>query len=113
MISPPPSQPSISSSLRPSFSGDDVKPIEISDQIGPSNGYIGTSGQLNPSTRSFKVVTEIPLVVMCLFQLYGRLVQTNIPHLLPFMVTAISVPGPEKVPPHLKNHFNELKGATS
>ncbi|KAL0449734.1 UNVERIFIED_CONTAM: Transformation/transcription domain-associated protein [Sesamum latifolium] len=68
-------------------------------------------GQLNPSTRSFKVVTESPLVVMFLFQLYGRLVQTNIPHLLPLMVAAISVPGPEKVPPHLKTHFIELKGA--
>lgn len=111
MISPPPAQPSRSGSLGPSFSGDDVKPIEISDQIGPSSGYIGTAGQLNPSTRSFKVVTESPLVVMFLFQLYGRLVQTNIPHLLPLMVTAISVPGPEKVPPHLKNHFIELKGA--
>ncbi|XP_075498359.1 LOW QUALITY PROTEIN: SAGA complex/NuA4 acetyltransferase complex subunit TRA1-like [Primulina tabacum] len=111
MISPPPAQPSTSGSLGPSFSGDDVKPIEISDQIGPSSGYIGTAGQLNPSTRSFKVVTESPLVVMFLFQLYGRLVQTNIPHLLPLMVTAISVPGPEKVPPHLKNHFIELKGA--
>ncbi|KZV22547.1 transformation/transcription domain-associated protein-like [Dorcoceras hygrometricum] len=98
-------------SMGPSFSGDDVKPLEISDQIGPSNAYIGTAGQLNPSTRSFKVVTESPLVVMFLFQLYGRLVQTNIPHLLPLMVTAISVPGPEKVPPHLKNHFIELKGA--
>jgi hypothetical protein len=27
------------------------------------------------------------------------------------MVTAISVPGPEKVPPHLRTHFTELKGA--
>jgi transformation/transcription domain-associated protein len=31
--------------------------------------------------------------------------------LLPLMVAAISVPGPEKVPPHLKTHFIELKGA--
>ncbi|CAI9302286.1 unnamed protein product [Lactuca saligna] len=37
-----------------------------------------------------------PLVVMFLFQLYNRLVQTNIPQLLPLMVAAISVPGPEK-----------------
>ncbi|WVZ66880.1 hypothetical protein U9M48_016041 [Paspalum notatum var. saurae] len=68
-------------------------------------------GQLNPSTRSFKVVTESPLVVMFLFQLYSKLVQTNIPHLLPLMVQAISIKGPDKVPPHLKTPFNDLKGA--
>lgn len=91
--------------------GEDVKPMDVSDQaITTTTGYVG-AGQLNPSTRSFKIVTESPLVVMFLFQLYGRLVQTNIPHLLPLMVAAISVPGPEKVHPHLKNHFIELKGA--
>ncbi|KAJ0789816.1 hypothetical protein HanPI659440_Chr05g0207891 [Helianthus annuus] len=37
------------------------------------------AGQLNPSTRSFKIVTASPLVVMFLFQLYNQLVQTNIP----------------------------------
>ncbi|KAH9611581.1 hypothetical protein KSS87_004438 [Heliosperma pusillum] len=98
---------------------DDIKPMDTSDQLTPSSsgngfgtssGYNG-SGQLNPSTRSFKIVTESPLVVMFLFQLYSRLVQTNIPHLLPLMVSAISVPGPEKVPPHMKTQFIELKGA--
>ncbi|XP_011099839.1 transcription-associated protein 1 isoform X3 [Sesamum indicum] len=111
MMAPPPAPPTTSGSVGSSLSGDDVKPIEVSDQVGPSGGYVGATGQLNPSTRSFKVVTESPLVVMFLFQLYGRLVQTNIPHLLPLMVAAISVPGPEKVPPHLKTHFIELKGA--
>ncbi|KAL6498032.1 hypothetical protein OROGR_028429 [Orobanche gracilis] len=111
MIAPPPALQSTSGSMGSSLSGDDVKHIEVSDQVGLSGGYVGAMGQLNPSTRSFKVVTESPLVVMFLFQLYGRLVQTNIPHLLPLMVAAISVPGPEKVPPHLKTHFIELKGA--
>ncbi|OMO84636.1 hypothetical protein COLO4_21911 [Corchorus olitorius] len=92
----------------------DVKPMDTSSSLSDpgitSSGYTG-NGQLNPSTRSFKIVTESPLVVMFLFQLYSRLVQTNIPHLLPLMVAAISVPGPEKVPPHLKTQFLELKGA--
>ncbi|CAH1450692.1 unnamed protein product [Lactuca virosa] len=44
-------------------------------------------------------------------QLYNRLVQTNIPQLLPLMVAAILVPGPNKVPPHLKTCFTDLKGA--
>ncbi|XXG86133.1 hypothetical protein AAC387_Pa11g1088 [Persea americana] len=86
--------------------GEDCKPGLLPDGSGVATGL-----QLNPSTRSFKIVTESPLVVMFLFQLYGRLVQTNIPNLLPLMVMAISVPGPEKVPPQSKNHFIELKGA--
>lgn len=90
---------------------EDVRPMDtISDHGISLTGYSG-NGQLNPSTRSFKIVTESPLVVMFLFQLYGRLVQTNIPHLLPLMVAAISVPGPDKVPSQLKPHFIELKGA--
>ncbi|KAE9606640.1 putative transcription-associated protein [Lupinus albus] len=91
--------------------GEDVKPMEtsLSDQV--INTTAATGSQLNPSIRSFKIVTESPLVVMFLFQLYSRLVQANIPQLLPLMVAAISVPGPERVPPHLKTHFIELKGA--
>lgn len=92
--------------------GEDIKPMDTSSSsdLSMPSGYAG-SGQLNPSSRSFKIITESPLVVLFLFQLYGRLVQTNIPQLLPLMVAAISVPGPEKVPPHLKTHFIDLKGA--
>jgi transformation/transcription domain-associated protein len=68
-------------------------------------------GQLNPSTRSFKVVTECPLIVMFLFQLYPRYVPTNIPLLLPLMVNAIAITGPSEVPPMLRNVYAELKGA--
>lgn len=79
-------------------------------------GYIGPQrpaipGQLNLSTRSFRIVTECPLIVMFLFQLYPRYVPPNISLLLPLMVTAISIPGPQQVPPNLKNHFTELKGS--
>ncbi|GAB2260071.1 hypothetical protein Droror1_Dr00010926 [Drosera rotundifolia] len=96
--------------------GDELKGMDVGDQLSGSGGIGGSgggnaNGVLNPSTRSFKVVTESPLVVMFLFQLYSRLVQTNIPHLLPLMVSAISVPGPDKVPSHLKTQFLELKGA--
>jgi transformation/transcription domain-associated protein len=77
----------------------------------PGMMQVPGGGQLNPSTRSFKIVTESPLVVMFLFQLYAKLVQTNIPNLLPLMVSAISIKGPDKVPPHLKTPFNDLKGA--
>ncbi|KAJ0977309.1 hypothetical protein J5N97_012783 [Dioscorea zingiberensis] len=84
----------------------------MDDALDPGGpvGHSG-SGQLNPSNRSFKIVTESPLVVMFLFQLYHKLVQTNIPYLLPLMVAAISLPGPDKVPSHLKTQYMELKGA--
>ncbi|KHN41897.1 Transformation/transcription domain-associated protein [Glycine soja] len=93
------------------MTGEDVKPMETSLSDQGINNTTATGSLLNPSTRSFKIVTESPLVVMFLFQLYSRLVQANIPQLLPLMVAAISVPGPERVPPHLKTHFIELKGA--
>ncbi|KAJ7564762.1 hypothetical protein O6H91_02G032300 [Diphasiastrum complanatum] len=84
-----------------------------------TTGYLGPQrplggpvpGQLNLSTRSFKVVTECPLIVMFLFNLYPRYVQTNIPVLLPLMVNAIAIPGPQQVQLNLKNHFADLKGA--
>lgn len=93
------------------MTAEDVKPMETSLSDQGINTAAATGSQLNPSTRSFKIVTESPLVVMFLFQLYSHLVQANIPQLLPLMVTAISVPGPERVPPHLKTHFIELKGS--
>ncbi|KAI4327728.1 hypothetical protein L6164_020154 [Bauhinia variegata] len=91
--------------------GGDVKPMDTSLSDPGISPAPATGSQLNPSTRSFKVITESPLVVMFLFQLYGRLVQANIPQLLPLMVAAISIPGPENVPSHLKTNFIELKGA--
>ncbi|XP_010444949.1 PREDICTED: transformation/transcription domain-associated protein-like [Camelina sativa] len=92
---------------------EEVKPMEISTPSDQSLSITAPSrnGQINPSTRSFKIVTESPLVVMFLFQLYSRLVQINIPNLLPLMVAAISIPGPEKVSSHMKPQFIELKGA--
>ncbi|KAJ7563398.1 hypothetical protein O6H91_03G108600 [Diphasiastrum complanatum] len=80
--------------------------------LGPQRPLGGPiPGQLNLSTRSFKVVTECPLIVMFLFNLYPRYVQTNIPVLLPLMVNAIAIPGPQQVAVNLKNHFADLKGA--
>ncbi|XP_048601036.1 transformation/transcription domain-associated protein [Brassica napus] len=93
---------------------EEAKPVELS--AAPSDQSLSLTthfrnGKINPSTRSFKIVTESPLVGMFLFQLYSRLVQTNIPTLLPLMVAAISVPGPEKVPSRMKHQLIELKGA--
>jgi len=52
------------------------------------------SGVLTKSTESFKVLTECPLIVMLLFQLYPRYIQSTIPSLIPLMVhtLALSLP---------------------
>ena len=98
----------ISSSAMSIGSDDGNVGLDVSG--GPVVPYIG-SGQLNPSSRSFKIINECPLIVLFLFQLYSKLVHTNITYLLPRMVAAISIPGPEKVPPHLKNQLADFKGA--
>ncbi|KAJ1496049.1 hypothetical protein T484DRAFT_1760331 [Baffinella frigidus] len=56
------------------------------------------AGQTRPtvrkSTESFKVVTECPLIVMFLFQLYDTYAQPNVQTLLPLMVKAINLRAP-------------------
>jgi len=47
------------------------------------------------STESFKVVTECPLIVMFLFQLYENYASGNVVTLLPLMVRAISLRAPQ------------------
>lgn len=58
-------------------------------------------GQARPavrkSTQSFKVVTECPLIVMFLFQLYESYAQPNVQTLLPLMVRAINLAAPQSV----------------
>eukprot|EP00963_Diacronema_lutheri_P006687 scaffold587_cov339-Pavlova_lutheri.AAC.11 len=68
--------------------------------------------ELVPSTRSFKVITECPLIVMFLFQLYPQYIQTNIQLLLPLMIQCISSQGPKECPQgQLKQVFTDMKGA--
>ena len=49
---------------------------------------------LTRSTESFKVLTECPLIVMLLFQLYPRYIQTTIPSLIPMMVQTLALRPP-------------------
>lgn len=41
------------------------------------------------SKESFKVLTECPLIVMLLFQLYPKYIKANIPDLIPLMIDAL------------------------
>eukprot|EP00958_Prasinococcus_capsulatus_P028071 scaffold6247_cov416-Prasinococcus_capsulatus_cf.AAC.17 len=69
------------------------------------------AGELVLSTSSFKVVTECPLIVMFLIQLYPPFIKQNIPILLPLMVNVISISGPRNVPTAMAAHFSDLKAA--
>ena len=53
------------------------------------------SGVLTKSTESFKVLTECPLIVMLLFQLYPRYISTTIPNLIPLMVQTLALRPPQ------------------
>lgn len=46
------------------------------------------------SVSSFKVLTECPLTVMLLFQLYPKFIKPNIPSIIPLMIEALSLRPP-------------------
>ena len=48
-------------------------------------------GSLPRSVESFRVLTECPLIVMLLFQLFRNYMPQNIPTLLPLMVNAVKL----------------------
>ena len=68
-----------------------------------------TQKQLTPSVSSFKVLTECPLIVMLLFQLYPRYIQANIHVLIPLMMNTLKLQF-RKPPtePKLRKKFCEL-----
>ncbi len=46
-------------------------------------------------TQSFKVLTECPIIVVLLFQLYPRFIQTNIPKFMPLIVNTLGIVAPK------------------
>ena len=50
---------------------------------------------LLPLLSSFRVLTECPLIVMLLFQLYPRYISTTIPNLIPLMVQTLALRPPQ------------------
>lgn len=54
-----------------------------------------TLHKILPATQSFKVITECPLVVIFIFQLYPNCIRNNIPALLPLMLKAIQIEVPQ------------------
>ena len=92
--------------------GDTVEEV-FGDEGGAKPAKEAPAASATPSTKSFKVMTECPLIVMLLFQLYSRLIPPNIQTLLPLMVRTIGLkgPNPDDVPAHLRAAFGDLKGS--
>lgn len=66
------------------------------------------------SKDSFKVLTECPLIVMLLFQLYPKYIKANIPDLIPLMIDALRLaPTLQRtvdgvMPPCLRARYKEM-----
>ena len=71
--------------------GDGIAPVADPSQAGSKQT---APGVLTRSTESFKVLTECPLIVMLLFQLYPRYIQVTIPSLIPMMVQTLALRPP-------------------
>ena len=68
------------------------------------------------SIESFKVLTECPLVVMLLFQLYPNFVEKNIQELIPLMIKALTLRQPLQIeqramPPFMKSAYSDFIAA--
>jgi transformation/transcription domain-associated protein len=46
------------------------------------------------STQSFKVLTECPIIVVLLFQLYPKFLTSNIPKFMPLIVNTLGLSAP-------------------
>mmetsp|Transcript_15239 Transcript_15239/g.34126 ORF Transcript_15239/g.34126 Transcript_15239/m.34126 type:complete len:336 (-) Transcript_15239:1618-2625(-) len=80
----------------------------------PRSDSTDTSGSSNKrtvtllrSSASFRVLTECPVTVMLLFQLYPKYIQFNIPVLIPLMMHSLGLQPPllsNPTPTHLLRH---------
>lgn len=66
-----------------------------------------------PSTKSFKTMTECPLIVMLLYQLYNRNIQSEVAEMIPLMVrfTGLQCGDIESIPTSMREVFCDLKSA--
>jgi transformation/transcription domain-associated protein len=76
------------------------------------SGRLSTSSEMSfpflKSLESFKVLTECPLIIMLLFQVYPKFIPRNIPLLLPLMMTVLGLPLSPKAAQVHKVRFREF-----
>jgi transformation/transcription domain-associated protein len=79
-------------------------PTTLAEAFKPAVPGAPPKPAVRKSKESFKVVTECPLIVMFLFQLYDNHAPANVKTLLPLMVKAINL----RAPPDAKNSPQQL-----
>jgi hypothetical protein len=67
-----------------------------------------TENSLLKSLESFKVLTECPLIIMLLFQVYPKFISRNIPQILPLMMAVLGITLPPKAAQIHKVRFREF-----
>jgi hypothetical protein len=70
-----------------------------------------SQNMLLKSTESFKVLTECPLIVMLLFQLYPKFIKPNIHQLVPFMMNTLAHKAPRIAARIQRSRYKDLIAA--
>ena len=63
------------------------------------------------SSESFKVLTECPLIVMLLFQLYPKFIKPNIQQMVPFMMNTLAHKAPKLAAKIQRSRYKDLIAA--
>ena len=71
-----------------------VVPVPTESPISSSASVSSNSSTPMPSLSSFRVLTECPLTVMLLFQLYPKFLKANIPSLISLMMDCLGLRAP-------------------
>lgn len=91
--------------------GKTVENLLVSHKDVPATGKAAPT-RIAPSTQSFKVISECPLLIMLVFQIYPHMIAKNIHILLPLMIGAIQHEIPVQLLARIpKTTFNEFIAA--
>lgn len=80
------------------------------DQRTPPQSHRGGTPLLK-SLESFKVLTECPLIVMLMFQLYPKFINVNIPQMLPVMMEVLALQVSTEAAKLHRSRFKEFQAA--
>jgi len=98
---PPSSSPVPVTSTLPSTAPKPTQPTPPVPSVSAKAAIAAASASIKSplkSISSFRVLTECPLTVMLLFQLYPRYINKNIRTLIPLMMDSLSLPPPPPLP---------------
>ena len=89
-------------------------PTSISNESVTSTNSVSSSSSSSsplPSLSSFRVLTECPLTVMLLFQLYPKFLKANIPSLISLMMDSLGLraPQPSSTQPNRRDHYSRYR----